>query len=257
MPDPAATRSPRPPWRVERFASIDSTNKYVHDEARAGAPAGLVAVAEHQRAGRGRLGRTWEAAPGSSLLVSVLLRPEIAADHLGLLTMAAGVALAQAVEAVAGVQAGLKWPNDLVVGDRKLAGLLAEADLGAAGVVRAVVIGAGCIVTAVAVPAELAGQATACELEAGGPVDRDAAHYLAIAHRLMPHEGSDRLAQRCLEACTRRENFYHVRRGYRVADLAKRHGGVRVIERRPMPPLGHFSLIRFERLADDERRNAA
>ena len=78
MPDPAAN----PPvsgtgptrWDVRHFADIDSTNRYVLDEARAGAPSGLVAVADHQTAGRGRLGRRWEAAPGSALLVSVLLR---------------------------------------------------------------------------------------------------------------------------------------------------------------------------------------
>jgi BirA family biotin operon repressor/biotin-[acetyl-CoA-carboxylase] ligase len=175
MPDSAAT----PPdfassarWAVHHFTSIDSTNRYVLDEARRGAAAGLVAVADHQTAGRGRLGRRWEAAPGSALLVSVLLRPERAPDGLGVLTQAAGCALAAAVELVAGVAPGLKWPNDLVVADRKLAGLLAEADV-VAGAVRAVVIGAGCNLTPAAYPSELADQATACETEAGHPVDRD------------------------------------------------------------------------------------
>jgi len=176
MPDPAAnppasgTEAAR--WDVRHLPSIDSTNRYVLDEARAGAPNGLVAVADHQTAGRGRLGRTWEAAPGSSLLVSVLLRPELPVERLFLLTLAAGLALSDAVVAEAGVAAGLKWPNDLVVHDRKLAGLLAEADL-AAGAARAVVVGAGCNLTAAAFPAALAGQATAVELEAGRTVDRD------------------------------------------------------------------------------------
>ena len=91
---------------------------------------GLVAVADHQTAGRGRLDRRWEAPPGSSLLVSVLLRPAPPGDAspgARSAVMAAALALAEAVDAVAGVDAGLKWPNDLVVGDRKLAGLLAEA----------------------------------------------------------------------------------------------------------------------------------
>jgi BirA family biotin operon repressor/biotin-[acetyl-CoA-carboxylase] ligase len=191
MPEPAATRpgaatgrsgehgsgehegTERGGWEIRRFPSIDSTNRYLLDEARAGAPAGVVAVADHQTAGRGRLGRTWEAAPGSALLVSVLLRPEVAPDRLGLVTMAAGLALSDAVRAVAGITAGLKWPNDLVVDDRKLAGLLAEADL-AAGGVRAVVVGAGCNLTTAAIPPDLVGTATACEPEAGVPVDRDA-----------------------------------------------------------------------------------
>ncbi len=136
MGDPAATwgaGAGADRFAVRRFASIDSTNRWVLDEARAGAPEGLVAVADHQAAGRGRRGRTWEAAPGSSLLVSVLLRPgawrpALGPDRVHLLTMAAGLALADAVGLVAGIEAGLKWPNDLVVGDRKLAGLLAEAE---------------------------------------------------------------------------------------------------------------------------------
>ena len=150
-------------WEIRRFASIDSTNRYLLDEARAGAPEGVVAVADHQDAGRGRLGRAWSAPPGSSLLVSVLLRPPITPDRLMLVTMAAGVALAEAVEQVAGFPVALKWPNDLVVDDRKLAGLLAEADLGSGtgpgdqGNSRgiAIVVGAGCNVQWERFPTEL------------------------------------------------------------------------------------------------------
>ena len=74
MPEPAATRRARPggagEWQIRHFASLDSTNRYLADEARAGAPEGLVAVADHQDAGRGRLGRSWEAAPGTALAQS-------------------------------------------------------------------------------------------------------------------------------------------------------------------------------------------
>jgi BirA family biotin operon repressor/biotin-[acetyl-CoA-carboxylase] ligase len=161
-------------FEIRRFASIDSTNRYLLDEARTGAPEGVVAVADHQDAGRGRLGRAWSAPAGSSLLVSVLLRPAVAPDRLMLVTMAAGVALAEAVERVAGFAVALKWPNDLVVGDRKLAGLLAEADV-PVGATRpsAVVVGAGCNVQWDAFPPDLAATATACNLEAGHPVDRE------------------------------------------------------------------------------------
>jgi BirA family transcriptional regulator, biotin operon repressor / biotin---[acetyl-CoA-carboxylase] ligase len=164
VPAPART-SERGPWRVEWFATLDSTNRRALDAARDGAADGLVVVAEAQTAGRGRLGRGWEAPPGSSLLVSVLLRP---VGDPGRVVMAAGVALAAAVGEVTGVVAGLKWPNDLVVGDRKLAGVLAEAEG------EALVVGAGCNVNWDSFPAELAATATACNLEAGGPVDRDA-----------------------------------------------------------------------------------
>lgn len=108
------------------LAETDSTNADALRLARDGAPEGVVVVADHQRAGRGRRSRSWVAPPGGSLLVSVLLRPP--APVAGGVTMAVAVAMAEAVEQVAGVGAGLKWPNDLVVGDRKLAGILAEAE---------------------------------------------------------------------------------------------------------------------------------
>jgi BirA family biotin operon repressor/biotin-[acetyl-CoA-carboxylase] ligase len=113
-------------WDVRRFESIDSTNTWVMAEARRGAAEGLVAVADHQTAGRGRLGRTWEAPPGANLLCTVLFRPDVI-SHL----VVACVALAgrDAAAAVAGVSAGLKWPNDLLgPGGEKLAGVLAEVD---------------------------------------------------------------------------------------------------------------------------------
>ncbi len=160
-------------FEIRRFESIDSTNRYLLDEARRGAPAGVVAVADHQTAGRGRRGRSWVAPAGSSLLVSVLLRLHLPAARVHLLTMAAGVAVCEAVEASAGFTPALKWPNDVVVGPRKLAGVLAESDLGASGEARAVVVGAGVNVDWPELPPELAGTATACNLVAGRPVDRD------------------------------------------------------------------------------------
>jgi BirA family transcriptional regulator, biotin operon repressor / biotin---[acetyl-CoA-carboxylase] ligase len=155
-------------WRVEHFAELDSTNRYALAQVRAGADPGLVVVADHQTAGRGRLDRRWDAPPGSSLLVSVVLPVGAASGHAAV--AATAVALAEAVDEVAGVAASIKWPNDLVVGDRKLAGILAEAELDTSEVV----VGAGCNVNWDAFPAELAGTATACNLEAGRPVDRDA-----------------------------------------------------------------------------------
>ena len=87
-----------------------------------------MAVADRQTAGRGRLDRTWEAPAGSSLLVSLLLRPKLLPTHVHSTTMAAAVAASDAFDEVAGFRPLLKWPNDIVVGDRKLGGLLAEAD---------------------------------------------------------------------------------------------------------------------------------
>jgi BirA family transcriptional regulator, biotin operon repressor / biotin---[acetyl-CoA-carboxylase] ligase len=151
---------------VRWFDSLDSTNRYVLDEARGGAPEGLVAVADYQTAGRGRRGRDWVAPPGASLLVSVLLRPSLAPEQIQLVAMASGVAMVVAVERVAGFTPALKWPNDLVVGDCKLAGILAEADG------DAVVVGVGINVNWDEFPPELTATATACNLEVGHAVDR-------------------------------------------------------------------------------------
>jgi BirA family transcriptional regulator, biotin operon repressor / biotin---[acetyl-CoA-carboxylase] ligase len=125
------------PLGVGRFTDVRwvpetaSTNDDLIRLAEDAAPEGIVLVTDHQTAGKGRLGRTWSAPPGSSLLASVLLRPP--STVAGLVTMAAAVAMAEAVSDVAGVAARVKWPNDLVwpgdgsAADRKLAGILAEA----------------------------------------------------------------------------------------------------------------------------------
>ena len=141
---------------VRWFTTIDSTNRYLLEAAREGAPEGTVAVADEQTAGRGRLGRSWIAPPGASLLVSTLVRPALAPEALSLVTMAAGLACIAAVRELGGIEAGLKWPNDVVVDDRKLAGILAEKDA------DAVVVGMGCNVHWDTFPAELASIATAC-----------------------------------------------------------------------------------------------
>jgi BirA family biotin operon repressor/biotin-[acetyl-CoA-carboxylase] ligase len=122
-------------------------------------------VADHQTAGRGRLGRTWEAPAGASLLMSVLLRPDLDTGRLHLVTAAVALAAADACHAVAGVQPELKWPNDLLVGDRKLAGVLAEADL------PAVVVGIGINVNWGDEPVPNGG--VALDQVAGRPVARD------------------------------------------------------------------------------------
>ncbi len=165
VPDPQAT----PPrfGDVRWLAVADSTNQYLLERARAGAADGLVVVADHQRAGRGRLGRTWSAPPGASLLVSVLLRPELPPDDRHLVVMAAAVAMADAVAATTGVAAELKWPNDLLVGARKLAGILAEASG------DAVVVGIGVNLDWPEMPEDLAEIATACNLEGGRPATRE------------------------------------------------------------------------------------
>jgi BirA family biotin operon repressor/biotin-[acetyl-CoA-carboxylase] ligase len=127
---------------VTTVAETGSTNADLVAAARAGAPAGTVLVARHQTAGRGRLDRAWEAPPDAAVLLSILLRPgdDPAAVHR--CTRAVGVAVVRAVGALAGVTATLKWPNDVLVGERKLAGVLAEGVWDGPHL-AAVVVGAG------------------------------------------------------------------------------------------------------------------
>jgi BirA family biotin operon repressor/biotin-[acetyl-CoA-carboxylase] ligase len=103
-----------------------STNSDALDWAAAGGPEGALVVAGHQRAGRGRRGRGWVSEPGRSLLFSLILRPELPADRVALLTTAMGVACAEGIEMLTGLPSGTKWPNDVTVGGRKLAGILVE-----------------------------------------------------------------------------------------------------------------------------------
>ncbi|MEW2358573.1 biotin--[acetyl-CoA-carboxylase] ligase [Spirillospora sp. NPDC029432] len=141
-------------WRdVGVVAETGSTNADLGEAAGRGAPEGTVLVTESQTAGRGRLGRRWSAPPRSGLMFSVLLRPEVAADRLGWLPLLTGVAVATAVRrmtawseagegflgeaADVAVDVRLKWPNDLLAGERKLGGILAEK------VADAVIVGCG------------------------------------------------------------------------------------------------------------------
>src|SRR5215831_9859206 len=114
-------------WREVRVVEeTGSTNADLLAEARSGAGEGLVLVAEAQTSGRGRLGRRWISPPRRALTFSVLLRPAVPAGSLGWVPLLAGVAVASALEHTAGVDARLKWPNDVLADDAKLAGILAE-----------------------------------------------------------------------------------------------------------------------------------
>ncbi len=114
-------------WRrLDVVASTGSTNADLAAAARDGAPGGTVLVADHQSSGRGRLGRTWTAPPGSGVAISVLLRPEVALERWTWLPLLAGLAVSDALRQTTGLPADVKWPNDVLVGDRKLCGVLAE-----------------------------------------------------------------------------------------------------------------------------------
>ncbi len=107
----------------------DSTNADALDAARGGAPHGSVYYTDEQLAGRGRGGHEWQSAAGEGLYVSVLLRPAIPANRLPLLPLAAGLAAAEAIRSAAGLTVDLRWPNDLLIGERKAGGILVESKI--------------------------------------------------------------------------------------------------------------------------------
>jgi BirA family biotin operon repressor/biotin-[acetyl-CoA-carboxylase] ligase len=151
------------------FSTVGSTNDVAAELAAGGGAEGTVVFADAQTAGRGRRGRTWFSPPGAGLYVSTILVPARASDASRartITTLAAGVALVEGIAEATGLQADLKWPNDLFVARRKLAGVLAE------GVADAVVLGYGINVGPAAYPPELSERATSLESELGRRVDR-------------------------------------------------------------------------------------
>ena len=133
------------PWRgnVLYFDSIDSTNTYLKKQAILGAPHGTAAIADCQTLGRGRMGRSFQSPGGCGIYLSVLLRPNCPPQDLMHLTCAAAEAMCDAVETTTGLRPGIKWTNDLVVGNRKIAGILTENGLNAQGLVDYAIIGTG------------------------------------------------------------------------------------------------------------------
>ncbi|WBB64999.1 biotin--[acetyl-CoA-carboxylase] ligase [Micromonospora sp. WMMD812] len=180
--------TPYGPWnRLELRAETGSTNADAAEAALTGEPEGLVVVAERQTAGRGRRGRVWQSPPRAGIATSVLLRPGEAAPErgwpaapptgYGWLPLLAGVALVEAVARLAELDAALKWPNDLLIGDAKCAGVLAEAvPGGSAAQPSAVVLGIGLNVTLRAdeLPENPTGlPATSLQLAGAAATDRD------------------------------------------------------------------------------------
>ncbi len=121
---------------------VDSTNRQAKRLARDGAAEGTLVLAESQTQGRGRLGRSWSSAPGKGLWFSLILRPKINSAELAGMTILTAVSMAQAIDNVVGIQALIKWPNDLVFAGRKMAGILAEVN-GEADLVNYLIIGLG------------------------------------------------------------------------------------------------------------------
>lgn len=153
------------------FDEIDSTNEYLKREAAGGLIHGTVALANEQTAGKGRLGRSWSSPTGSSIYISYLLRPDIAPIHASMLTIVAALATARAIEDTTGLNAGIKWPNDIVVNKHKVCGILTEmsSDMDR---IQYVIVGIGVNVNMTEFPEEIKETATSLRLETGEVVRR-------------------------------------------------------------------------------------
>ena len=188
------------PLDVRWHASVPSTMDVAAALASDGAAHGVVVAAEEQTAGRGRRGASWASPPGAGLYFSFIARPGSQAPGpksqvpspkphqapLSLITLAAGIGVREGIAAASGLAPDLKWPNDVMVGRRKLAGILAEG-LAIGTRHQAIVIGVGVNVRPAAYPPEIAARATSIEGELGRAVDRDtlfAAILDALSHRL-------------------------------------------------------------------------
>jgi BirA family biotin operon repressor/biotin-[acetyl-CoA-carboxylase] ligase len=183
--------------RLRVVGEIGSTNDAAMAAGHVGEPEGLAILADRQESGRGRLGRTWVSVPGLGIYTSILLRPPVPPLQAPLLTLMAGLATVEAIEAVGQVAPALKWPNDVLCGGRKVAGILTEmATMGQQ--IGHVVVGVGINVghRAVDFPAEMEATATSIEMAAGRPVDRGevaAALYNAMDrwYAVFCHNGTD------------------------------------------------------------------
>ena len=165
---------------VYYYDCIDSTNteakrlaaKGILESACQGSADKVLVLAEEQTGGRGRRGRTWESPSGTSVYMSLLLRPEISPDRASMLTLVMGLSVVEGLFGELGVKTQIKWPNDVVLNKKKLVGILTE--MGMKGMaIDYIVIGVGMNVNTLDFPEELVDKATSLQLECGYPVERE------------------------------------------------------------------------------------
>lgn len=156
---------------IVALEETDSTNEEAKRQGAAGAPDGTLCVAERQTGGKGRLGRAWSSPAGSGVWMSLLLRPSVAPQEATQLTLIVGLSVCQAIRRLTGCQAMIKWPNDIVIGRKKVCGILTEltADMEQ---IHYVVVGIGINANIPQFQGELQKKATSLLLETGQEIDR-------------------------------------------------------------------------------------
>ena len=159
--------------RLVHLERVDSTQTTAFALAADGAEDRTVVVADYQASGRGRRGRTWEAAPGQSLLCTIVVRPRLAPTQWPAYSLVAAVAVAETLARTAALAARLKWPNDVLIAGRKIAGILLESRVIGDSSAAVIAIGIGINLAQRAFPAALAARATSIVIESGRTVARD------------------------------------------------------------------------------------
>ena len=155
------------------YDEIDSTNTQIKRLAEEDAPHGTLAVADYQSKGKGRRGHAWDSPHGSAIYMSILFRPDIRPDRASMLTLVIGLSVAQAIRSNLGVQAQIKWPNDIVLNGKKLVGILTEMSA-QMNYIEYLVTGIGINASLREFPEELADKATSLQKEIGHKVNRSA-----------------------------------------------------------------------------------
>ena len=159
--------------QIVYLESVDSTNRYARELAKAGAADRTLVVAEKQTGGRGRRGRTWISPEGEGIFMSLIVRPDIPLCDTAKISLVTALAVADAIAKVTGLDARIKWPNDIVCGGRKVCGMLLEMDV-ADGKLQSVVAGVGINVHQTQFPEEIAHTATSLDLLCGRRISRKA-----------------------------------------------------------------------------------
>jgi BirA family biotin operon repressor/biotin-[acetyl-CoA-carboxylase] ligase len=157
--------------KIRYFSRIDSTNQYAKRIAEEGAEDGTLVIADEQTAGKGRSGRHWVTPPGEAIAFTLLLRPPLSPDRISMVTLVMGMAVAEAFRSLYDLPAGIKWPNDIVTGGRKLCGILTEMSAEVQKV-HYIVIGVGINANMCAFPDEISQIATSLKIETGQDVNR-------------------------------------------------------------------------------------
>jgi BirA family biotin operon repressor/biotin-[acetyl-CoA-carboxylase] ligase len=186
---------------IHRFKTVDSTMRVAAELAAHGAPHGTVVVAEEQTAGRGRYGRPWYSEPETGLYLSLVLRPLVPSNSLPVMTLALGLAAAGAIERSSGLLCDLRWPNDVLIGGRKVAGILTELHN------SVVIAGLGINVNQQTFPEDLAPLATSLRIAKGCAVPKETLFEAVLEAvdqhlEILQNEGSEQILRAFQNAST-------------------------------------------------------